>query len=55
MMSLKARKWVDLYNNLDSLMLEDRAEINLKVRKVRGTFEARKDKGNPRAELEAKI
>ncbi len=52
-MSLKTRKWDDLYNNLDALTPEDRAEINLKVRIIGEILEARKNKGLTQAELEA--
>ena len=53
MMSVKTRKWNDLYNKLDALTPEDKAEINLKVRIIREILEARKDKGLTQAELEA--
>jgi predicted transcriptional regulator len=53
MMSVKTRKWDDLYNKLDALTPEDKAEINLKVRIIGEILEARKDKGLTQAELEA--
>ncbi len=53
MMSVKTRKWDDLYNELDALTPEDKAEINLKVRIIGEILEARKDKGLTQAELEA--
>ena len=51
-MSLRPRKWDDLYSNLDSLTPEDRAEINLKVRIIGEILEAIKGKGLTQAELE---
>lgn len=39
-MSLRTRKWDDLYSNLDSLTPADRAEINLKVRIIGEILEA---------------
>jgi len=38
-----ARKWDDIYNNLDALTLEDREEIALKVKIVGEIIEAYKD------------
>jgi len=52
-MSLKTRKWDDIYNNLDALTPEDRDEIALKVKIVGEVLKARKEKGITQAELEA--
>ena len=48
-----ARKWDDIYNNLDALIPEDREEIALKVKIIGEILKARKEKGITQAELEA--
>lgn len=52
-MVAKTRKRDDIYKGLDSLIQEDRDEIELKVQIIRQILGARKGKGLIQAELEA--
>jgi DNA-binding XRE family transcriptional regulator len=50
-MSTKARKWDEIYKNLESLTEEDRGEIALKVKIVGEVLKARQGEGITQAEL----
>lgn len=52
-MTVKTRKWKDIYNNLGALTQEDRYEIELKVKIIGQILKVRKEKGLTQTELES--